>query len=260
MTIPAFLQRLFRLLVGRRGNPPARSSTPSRITCTDTGSVPPAADLERLAVAGRHVVLQFPPSCEGEKHPLIERLRPRLPGHSVFDSGPGPGGTTCVTVLKVIDERVVLEHLPRFLAAIRDFSDTADRLCRRLAETHGFRPEELLARRDEVKEGRLDGWGHGFHGLECCFTNARSGQVVDVRLCFGSEFGVLDPYFLARFIRTTAAHRQGAVLLNDDFHGPRRVMEVLEARGHLRMHETACDALGGPVFRGLILSRGEEER
>lgn len=260
MTIQAFLRRLFRLLVGRRGNPPARSSKPFRITCTDTDSVPPAADLQGLAVAGRHVVLQFPPSCQGDKQLLVERLRPRLPGHSVFDSGPGPGGTTCVTVLKVIDERVVLESLPLFLAAVRDFSDTADRLCRRMAGAHGFRPEELLARRDEVKEGRLDGWGHGFHGLECCFTHARSGQVVDVRLCFGNEFGVLDPYFLARFIRTTPAHNRAAVLLGDDFHDPCRVLEIMEARGHLRKHEAACETLGGAAFNGLVLVRGEEVR
>lgn len=75
---------------------------------------------------------------------------------------------------------------------------------------------------------------------------------------------MLDPYFLARFIRTMPAHCQAAVLLNDDFHDPCRVLEVLEARGHLRVHEAACDALGGSVFRGLILSRvrrsGEDDR
>jgi hypothetical protein len=222
-------------------------------------SVPPAADLERLAVAGRHVVLQFPPHCEGDKPSVVGRLRQGLPGHSVFDSGPGPGGTTCVTVLKVLDERVVLENLPLFLAAIRDFSDTADRLCRGLAGAQGVRPEELLARRGEVEQGRrLDGWDHRFHGLECCFTNRRTGQVVDVRLCFGDEFGVLDPYFLAHFIRTTPAHRQAAVLLGDDFHDPCRVLKVLQARGHLRTHESGCDALGGAVFRGLVRNNEKE--
>jgi hypothetical protein len=256
MSIAAFLRRLFRPLTGRQGDKPARSSTPLRIACTDAGSVPPAGDLEGLAVVGRHVVLQFPPSFEGDKQQLIERLGPLLPGHSVFDSGPGPGGTTCVTVLKVIEGRVVPEHLPPFLAAVRDFTDTADRLCVGLAEAHGLRPEDLLSRREEVKGGRLPGgWTHGFHGLECCFTNARTGQVVEVRLCFGRQFGVLDPYFLAHFIRTTPAHREVASLLADDFHDPCRVLEVLRARGHLRLVEARSEMWGGLVrHRGLALA------
>ena len=130
-------------------------------------------------------------------------------------------------------------------------------LCRRLAEAHGIRPEELLASRGEVKGRRLGGWGHYFHGLECRFTNARTGQVVDVPLCFGGEFGVLDPYFLARFVRTTPAHREAARLLADDFHDPRRVLGALEGRGHLRVVEAACEARGGAVSRGLVLGPGQ---
>jgi hypothetical protein len=250
----SFFRRLLRSVVATEAAPVPRPSGPLRIPCTGPAAIPSVADLERLAITGRHVVLQFPPDCEGNKRPMIERLRLQLPGHSVFDSGPGPGGTTCVTVLKVIDERVVLENLPLFLAAIRNFSDRAEWLCRRLAEAHGIRSENLLARRDEVKEGwRLDDWDHGFHGLECCFTNRRTGQVVDVRLAFGSEFGVLDPYFLARFIRTTPAHHEAAGLLADDFHDPCRVLEVLEGRGHLRVVEVASEMLGGIMHRGLTL-------
>jgi hypothetical protein len=258
MILPAFLRRLIRSVSGHRDDPAARSSTPLRRSCTDVVSVPPAAALERLAVPGRHVVLQFPSSCKADKESLISRLRPLLPDHSVFDSGPGPGGTTCVTVLKVIDERVVLGSLPLFLAAIRDFSDTADRLCRGLAAAHRFGPEELLARGEEIEEGRVDGWSYYFHGQECCFTGQETGQVVDVQLKFGDEFGVLDPYFLSRFIRTTPAHREAARLLRDNFHDACRVLEVLHARGHLRVDKVLCDVLGGAVIGPLVLDRRKE--
>jgi hypothetical protein len=162
-------------------------------------------------------------------------------------------------VLKVLDERVVLGGLPLFLAAIRDFSDTADRLCRGLAAAHGFRPEDLLARSYEVEQqGRLDDWGYDFHGSECCFTGRRTGQVVDVQLGFGPEFGVLDPYFLSRFIRTTPAHGEAARLLRDDYHDACRVLEVLHARGLLRVDKVACDVRGGPAIRPLVLDKGKE--
>src|SRR4051812_25644465 len=139
-----------------------RPSQPLRISCAGLAAVPPAPELGSLAVPGRHVVLQLPPSFQEGKREVVERLARQLPGHSVFDSGPGPEGTTCVTVLKVIDERVVLENLPLFLAAIRDFSGTANDLCRRLAEAQGIRPEELLDTREEIEGGRLGDWDCDF--------------------------------------------------------------------------------------------------
>ena len=119
---------------------------------------------------------------------------------------------------------------------------------------HGIAAADLLARRHEVESrgGRVGEWEFGFHGFECCFTHRRTGQVVDVRLGFGDEFGVLDPFFLARFIRTMAAHREAASLLADDFHDPSRMMDVLLARGHLRVIEMANSMLSGMVMRGVV--------
>jgi hypothetical protein len=253
------LARLFRFFRVGKGNAPARSGEPVRIHCADLDAVPPADELARLAVAGRHVVLQFPPSLGEGKRQVIERLAPLLRGHSVFDSGPGRDGTECVTVHKVIDEEVVLVNLLLFLRAIRDFSDTARDLCYRLAAAHAINPADLLARRADIRggEGRLGGWGFFFHGLECCFTGCWSGQVVDVRLGFGDEFGVLDPYFLAQFIRTTPAHREAAGLLQDDYHDPCRMLAVLKARGFLRVVVMPCAELGGQIRGGLALDPAE---
>jgi hypothetical protein len=161
-----------------------------------------------------------------------------------------------VTVYRVLDESVVLAHLPLFLAATRDFANTARACCHELAAAHGIAATDLLARRNDVgaRGGRVGEWRFSFHGFECCFTHRRTGQVVDVRLGFGEEFGVLDPFFLAHFIRTTAAHREAASLLADDYHDSSRMLEVLHARGHLRVIERANELLGGMMMRGLILA------
>lgn len=252
MSIITFIRRL--LGRSRPTAPVTQGSVPLRLSCRDTDAVPAAAELAAMAVAGRHVVLQFPRGSITDKQPLIERLAAQLPGHWVFDSGPGPGDTDCVTVYRVLDEAVVLAHLPPFLAAIRDFSETARACCRDLAAAHGIAEADLLTRRHEVEKrgSRVGEWEFGFHGFECCFTHRRTGQVVDVRLGFGDEFGVLDPYFLARFIRTTAAHREVAALLADDFHDPSRMLEVLYSRGHLRVIERANPVLSGMMMRGLV--------
>jgi hypothetical protein len=253
MPVLDFLRRLFRSAARSRPGPAGPPSQPRRVACADLDAVPPVADLQRWAVVGQHVVLQFPAPCRPAKPQIIERLAARLPGHRVFDSGPGPDGTECVTVYKVLDEAVVLANRPRFLRALRDFSDTAQALCRRLAEAHGIAPEDLLARQADLEragQNRIGEWTYVFHGLECCFTSVRTGQVVDVRLGFGDEFGVLDPYFLAHFLRTTPAHREVADLLADDYHNPSRVLEVLQARGDLR--EVAARDVPS---RGLVLAR-----
>lgn len=75
---------------------------------------------------------------------------------------------------------------------------------------------------------------------------------MDVRLGFGEEFGVLDPYFLVRFIRSSASRREAASLLSDDYHDPSRVLEVLHARGHLRVIERAYSMLSRMMMRGLV--------
>ena len=259
MNLATFIRRL--LGRSRPAAPAPQGSVPLRLSCRDIDAIPPVTELAGMAVVGQHVVLQFPRGSITDKQPLIERLAVQLPGHRVFDSGPGPGDTDCVTVYRVLDESAVLAHLPLFLAAIRDFADAARACCHELAVAHGIAATDLLARRHEVESHRtrIGEWMLSFHGFECCFTHRRTGQVVDVRLGFGDEFGVLDPYFLAQFIRTSAAHREVAALLADDFHDPSRVLEVLHARGHLRVIERPNSVLSGMVIRGLVLAPNTDE-
>ena len=46
-------------------------------------------------------------------------------------------------------------------------------------------------------------WEYHFHGSHCAFTHAQSGQEIEVSLVNRLEFGVLDPYFFTRFIKTS---------------------------------------------------------
>ena len=150
----------------------------------------------------------------------------------------------------MLDESVVIANLPLFLAAIRDFAETARACCHELAVTHEIAARDLQAQRHEIEShgGRVGEWKFCFHGFECCFTHRRTGQIVDVRLGFGEEFGVLDPYFLARFIRTSPAHHEVAALLADDYHDPSRMLAVLHARDYLQVIEMANEPLRGMVL------------
>ena len=96
--------------------------------------------------------------------------------------------------------------------------------------------------------GRLDfRWGYAFHGHECGFRDRLTGQDVEVILGFPGEFGVLDPFFFARFVATTAGLEVVAALFKDGFHDPLRALEILERNGRLTRI-----AVQGTERRGMV--------
>jgi hypothetical protein len=244
---------------------------PLWLDCPSATDCPTAERLEELATDEQHVVLRFPadefgPPRRLAKAALIARLASALPECSVFDSGQSSGAER-ITVMKVIRSEVVRANEAEFVRALRLFRRTASELADRLAQRLGVTPDCLAeCRQGRGREGwydrvrgllgltlrgnRLDReWTYGFHGLECRFENRATGQVVEVRLGFGSEFGVLDPYFFARFLKSTPELSHLARLIRDDYHDAARVLDVLREAGHLRVVE-------GP-FRGGLVVRDE---
>ncbi|MDC3960459.1 hypothetical protein KEG38_41785 [Polyangium jinanense] len=108
----------------------------------------------------------------------------------------------------------------------------ATELCTRLSQKLGIAREALVHSGHD--SGRLDAeWDYYFHGLECCFTSRRTGQVLDVELSFGDEFGVLDPWFFHRFLATTDRYAALAAKLVDGYHDTKRALDVLVGTGRL---------------------------
>ncbi|MFO0798297.1 MAG: hypothetical protein U0804_12540 [Gemmataceae bacterium] len=157
-----------------------------------------------------------------------------MPECSVFDSG-GDQTHEWVTVKRVIPTEVMAANAAEFLAAMRLFRRTATALAYQLAERAGVRPAQLL---EAVLAGHRDvdlgnGWHAGHHGLGCRFENSVTGQVVDVRLEHGAEFGALDPFYIALFLKTTPGLEPLGRLLRDDYHDGRRVLDYFRAGGQL---------------------------
>jgi hypothetical protein len=208
-------------------------TTPLRVTCPTLTDIPPAHQLRVWATDEQHVVLQFPPDAltPDTKASVVARLATALPECSVFDSG-----RDWVTVMRVIPAELVAANAAGFLAAMRRFRETAADLARRLADRLGASPADLLDRVTAHDDAVCDldrGWVSRPHGLECQFQNKLTGQEVEVRLAFGAEFGVLDPYFFVRFVKTTPGLEPLGALLRHAFHDAARVIDLLAARGHL---------------------------
>jgi hypothetical protein len=213
---------------------------PIRRVCRSIADLPTLPAIRQLVDDDHHLVLRIDQSDGSgfDERLVIDWLAPQLPDCTVFDSGGG------VTFKKVIAQEDVLANADAIVAAAVQFRRTAadlmdrlsKRLCIPLEAFYSLEYRPLLSRgwfRDRWI-GRLDSrWRYGFHGHQCGFRNASTGQDVEVELGFRGEFGVLDPFFFARFVATTPGLESVAALFKDGFHDPLRALEVLEQQRRL---------------------------
>ena len=75
-------------------------------------------------------------------------------------------------------------------------------------------------------------WQTYEHGLECCFHNSLTGQVVEAPLEGLVDPAHIDPYFFAKFVRSTAGLQEVANLLTHDYHDAQRILNVVTCRNY----------------------------
>jgi hypothetical protein len=220
-------------------------SSPQYLSCHGLEDIPPIAEIERLVTDGRHLVLQFALTADSTSaglnaRSLSERLGSELPEFSVFASGVTDDQNFWLTVKKVITSQQVLAHAEVFFTAASQFRRIAHELMARLAVKLGVPEVELYDRHFRSRlpanlPSDLDEeWEYWFHGFECRFQSRNTGQVLEVRLGFPQEFGVLDAGFFHEFLRTTPGLADVAALLKDGYHDTSRALDVLAAHGYLR--------------------------
>jgi hypothetical protein len=216
-------------------------TTPIRTVCRGVANLPSLPAIRQLVDDDHHLVLHIDPSPDEssfDERFVIDRLAPDLPDYTVFNSG------GAVTIKKVIAEADILASADAIVSAALKFRRTADDLMTRLSSKLGipfeafYRLEHRLLLRGRWFKSRWSGrldtrWSYGFHGYQCGFRDKSSGQKLDVELGFDGEFGVLDPFFFAMFVRTTPGLNAIAALFRDNFHDPLRTLQVLERVGRL---------------------------
>ena len=67
--------------------------------------------------------------------------------------------------------------------------------------------------------------------FHCGFENKKTGQIIEVPLVFGLEFGDLDPYFFTRFIKSTSKYIPLPVEIYEDYADGVRIIEKMIALG-----------------------------
>jgi hypothetical protein len=212
--------------------PSTAVSEPKRFTYPSPADLPSPDELLRHLDRQHHLVLQFPVhAVESRKRELIQTLEQQLPEYcSVFDSG-GNADLSWITINQVISRPELLRLEDELLQAARHFHHSAHSLAHRLAE-HNRVPAENLWEHAVTLKPFSGEWQIDPHGGDICFKNKQNGQIVEVNVWFGYEFGILDPMFFHTYLRTTDGLRCPPEL-SDDFHDPARALTFLEERGRL---------------------------
>lgn len=146
-----------------------------------------------------------------------------------------------ITFQKGVSTQNILQHTDLILRAAHQFRETANHLMQKLATKYDVNMETgkgLYALRvlndHENRLSVLDkNWQFSFHGYECCLTNKKTGQWVDIIFITRPEFGALDPYFFLKYIETTKGYDILKSFLNDSYENSDQSLMTLEAHGLL---------------------------
>lgn len=207
-------------------------SDPTRIKYRSCEQVPSTADLLTKVTRDRHLVLELPAGYNCQRiQMLIDRVAHEVPeNYTAFYAG-AFRDKTCVTIKQVVGRDTVIEMEEDLVEAAQHFRRTATGLAVALASYNQVAPGRLWEECRKL-ECHSAAWDLEVHGQHCRFENRKTGQIVEVSMWFGTEFGVLDPYFFFDYMRTTPCLAP-PLELRDAFHDTRRAMEILEERGKL---------------------------
>ncbi|NME72782.1 DUF6896 domain-containing protein [Flammeovirga aprica] len=146
--------------------------------------------------------------------------------------------------LLVIEDSIttefVISHITEFLQCYIEFDKKAHQMMELMASTFKIDLNDsaqiwdLKRNRSKRQRGQINSsWNYFFHGAECAFENVNTGQYIDVKIIYGREYGVIDNFFLYRFIETTESLKPQFELLEGKSQNLRKVTSVLKEKGFL---------------------------
>lgn len=143
-----------------------------------------------------------------------------------------------INIAKLITDREIEANQDFFEQCAKDYRKLGEELLFKLIDKLDLKlnkdfPMETFneLKRGKRQIGRIEGWRYYVHGFHCGFENSRTGQVIEVPLVFGLEFGDLDPYFFSKFIKSTPHYRPLPVEIFEDYADGVRINERMVSLG-----------------------------
>ncbi len=208
-------------------------SEPLRKYYISTHFMPSTKKLIFFVERNRHLVLSLPYWISRErKEQLVDSLKGNIPeNYSVFDAGCRKYWSL-ITVKQVISELEIDSLIPEIVNAAKEFRKQSEFLAKEIAKLNNVPIANLWEKSDEIDVFPI-GWECYHHGQHYCCENIESGQMIEVPIWYGEEFGVLDPYFFSQFIDSTQSLSMPSSII-DWYHDMSRVMDIMIKKGLMK--------------------------
>lgn len=139
-----------------------------------------------------------------------------------------------VDISKLITDEEIADNQLFFENCAKDYRKLSGELINQLAHKLKVKIDPMFPlltfnpmKGDNRQRGKINGWHYFLHGAHCGFENKTTRQVVETPLIYGLEFGVLDPYFFTRFIKSTLAYNPLPIDIYEDYDDGVRINEVM---------------------------------
>ncbi|WP_193787274.1 DUF6896 domain-containing protein [Lacinutrix mariniflava] len=166
-----------------------------------------------------------------------------------------------INIVKLITDKEIEECQDFFEKCAKDYRNLATKLINEFSEKHDVKidpeyPMNTLRHTESFgykPVGEMNGWRYAFHGIHCGLTNTKTGQRIEVPLTYGLEFGLLDPYFFMRFIKSTKEYQPLPVGIYCDYADGNRILEKMVKIGKFEFLNS-----NWPNEKGIVVSDREK--
>ncbi|WP_298903798.1 hypothetical protein [uncultured Psychroserpens sp.] len=134
--------------------------------------------------------------------------------------------------------------------ATKSYRLISERLIRQFEEKYDFSFTDTNKSFREIKEqieqdkNQLsENWSYRFHGGDVCFSNSKSGQVVDINLKYNGFYGVLDLWFFQYYMKTTIEFKSISSIYIDNTAKLLQTLDYLKEKGKVKLVKSEFDFL-----------------
>lgn len=203
------------------------------ISISTLGQIP-TTEAIRTIPRERTLKLVFENGIQNQRESIGQRLKKELLDFQIGINTIEPE----INIAKLITDKEIEDNQDFFVLCAKDYRQLGEELIFKLVDKLELKlnrdfPMETFneLKQDKRQIGKVENWRYFVHGFHCGFENNKTGQIIEVPLVFGLEFGDLDPYFFTRYIKSTLKYNPLPVDIFEDYADGVRINEKMISLG-----------------------------
>jgi hypothetical protein len=203
------------------------------ITINSIGQIPTLETIRKIP-RDRVLKLVFENGVQDKRELVGQNFKKELPDFQIAIHTIEPE----INIAKLLSDKEIEENQDFFEQCAKDYRQLSEILLYKLVDSLDLNLNKNFPMQtfnklkgNKRQAGKVENWRYYVHGFHCGFENTKTGQLIEVPLIFGLEFGDLDPYFFSRFIKTTPKYKPLPVEIYEDYADGVRINEKMISLG-----------------------------